>query len=94
MRFRALHDLLVVLADTTRNRVWQMVARRLRRLFRQEPLTAARTRLRRDPGRFVPHIDACLDALDQKRHADAAAALDRLIAVLANFQKPHGGTRR
>src|SRR2546429_3511674 len=46
-RFQALHDLLVVLADMTRNRVWQMVARRLRHLLRQEPLATARARPRR-----------------------------------------------
>jgi len=86
-RFEALHELLVVIADTTRNRVWQMVARRLRRLFRQEPLAAARMRLRRDPGRFVAPIDACIDALERKRPADAAAALDRLIAVLGELDR-------
>ena len=83
-RFQALHDLLVVLADLTRNRVWQMVARRLRNLLRQPPLATARARLRRDPARFVPRIDACLDALDRKRPAEAATALQRLIAVLGD----------
>ena len=83
-RFHALHDLLVVLADMTRNRVWQMVARRLRNLLRQEPLASARARLRRDPARFVPRIDACLDALDRRRPAEAATALQRLIAVLGD----------
>ena len=83
-RFQALHDLLVVLADMTRNRVWQMVARRLRNLLRQEPLATARARLRRDPARFVPRIDACLDALDRRRPAEAATALQRLIAVLGD----------
>jgi len=84
VRFEALHDLLVVLADMTHNRVWQMVARRLRNLLRQEPIAAARARLRRDPGRFVARIDACLDALDRKRPAEAATALQLLIAVLGD----------
>ena len=83
-RFEALHDLLVVLADATHNRVWQMVARRLRNLLRQAPVAAARARLRRDPGRFVSRIDACLDALDRKRPAEALTALQRLIAVLGD----------
>ena len=83
-RFEALHDLLVVLADMTHNRVWQMVARRLRHLLRQEPIAAARARLRRDPGRFVARIDACLDALDRKRPVEAVTALQRLIAVLGD----------
>jgi DNA-binding FadR family transcriptional regulator len=83
-RFTAVHELFVLLADMTRNRVWQMLARRLRALFRQEPLRVARERLRRDPGRFVPLIDACLAALDRKRTADAVAALQRLIRVVGD----------
>ena len=61
-----------------------MVARRLRNLLRQAPVAAARARLRRDPGRFVSRIDACLDALDRKRPAEALTALQRLIAVLGD----------
>ena len=83
-RYAALHDLLVVLADMTRNRVWQMLGRRLRALLQQPPLVAARERLRRDPGRFVPLIDACLAALDRKRTAGAVAALQRLIQLLGD----------
>jgi DNA-binding FadR family transcriptional regulator len=83
-RFTAVHELFVLLADMTRNRVWQMLARRLCALFRQEPLRVARERLRRDPGRFVPLIDACLAALDRKRTADAVAALQRLIRVVGD----------
>src|SRR6185436_84314 len=48
-RYTAVHELFVLLADMTRNRVWQLLARRLRALFRQEPMQAARERLRRDP---------------------------------------------
>jgi DNA-binding FadR family transcriptional regulator len=84
-RFAALHELFVVLADMTRNRVWQMLARRLRALFRQEPVRAARERLRRDPGRFVPLVDACLAALDAGRTAEAVAHLQQLIALLGDF---------
>jgi DNA-binding FadR family transcriptional regulator len=84
-RFAAIHELFVLLADMTRNRVWQMLARRLRALFRQEPVRAARARLRRDPGRFVPLIDACLAALDGGRKAEAVANLQQLIRLLGDF---------
>src|SRR5215475_8335957 len=72
-RYAAIHELFVLLADMTRNRVWQMLARRLRALFRQAPMRAARERLRRDPGRLVPLVDACLAALDAGRTTQAVA---------------------
>ena len=78
-RFGALRDILVVLADMTRNRVWQMLARRTRVLLASAPMCEARERLRRDPGRIVPLIDACLDALDAGRPDDAQAALGQLV---------------
>jgi DNA-binding FadR family transcriptional regulator len=78
-RFAALRDILVVLADMTRNRVWQMLARRTRVLLASAPMCEARERLRRDPGRIVPLIDACLDALDAGRPDDAQEALGRLV---------------
>ena len=78
-RFGALRDILVVLADMTRNRVWQMLARRTRVLLASAPMCEARERLRRDPGRIVPLIDACLDALDAGRPEDAQEALGRLV---------------
>lgn len=84
-RYAAIHDLFVLLADMTRNRVWQMLARWLRTLFRQPPLRAARERLRRDAGRFVPLIDDCLAALDRGRTADAITHLQRLIQILGDF---------
>jgi DNA-binding FadR family transcriptional regulator len=84
-RFAAIHELFVLLADMTRNRVWQILARRLRALFDQAPVRAARERLRRDPGRFVPLIDGCLAALAARRTADAVASLQQLIAVLGDF---------
>lgn len=84
-RYAAIHELFVLLADMTRNRVWQMLARRLRALFRQAPLRAARERLRRDPGRFVPLIDACLAALDARRTGEAVARLQQLIQLLGDF---------
>ncbi|HWP64938.1 MAG TPA: GntR family transcriptional regulator [Candidatus Limnocylindria bacterium] len=78
-RFGALRDILVVLADMTRNRVWQMLARRTRVLLASAPMCEARERLRRDPGRLVPLIDACLDALDAGKPDAAREALDRLV---------------
>jgi GntR family transcriptional repressor for pyruvate dehydrogenase complex len=83
-RFAAARDILVVLADMTRNRVWQMLARRARALLASPPLCEARTRLRRDPGRLVPIVDAGLAAIDAGRPDDALAALNRLIAVLGD----------
>jgi GntR family transcriptional regulator, transcriptional repressor for pyruvate dehydrogenase complex len=84
-RYAAIHELFVLLADMTRNRVWQMLARRLRALFRQAPVRAARERLRRDPGRLVPLVDACLAALDGGRTTQAIATLQELIQVLGDF---------
>jgi len=84
-RYAAIHELFVLLADMSRNRVWQVLARRLRALFRQEPMRDARDRLRRDPARFVPLIDRCLTALDARRTADAVASLQQLIQVLGDF---------
>lgn len=78
-RFGALRDILVVLADMTRNRVWQMLARRTRVLLASAPMCEARERLRRDPGRVVPLIDTCLAALEAGRPEDARDALDRLV---------------
>jgi GntR family transcriptional repressor for pyruvate dehydrogenase complex len=92
-RYAAIHELFVLLADMTRNRVWQVLARRLRALFRQPPLQAARERTRREPGRFVPLIDACLDALDRKRTAEAVAALQRLIQLLGDVSADVTGER-
>jgi DNA-binding FadR family transcriptional regulator len=84
-RYAAIRELFVLLADMTRNRVWQMLARRLRGLFGQEPVRAARARLRRDPGRFVPLVDACLAALDAGRKRDAVTSLQQLIQLLGDF---------
>jgi len=87
VRYRAIHDLLVVLADITRNRVWQMLGRRLRSLLQSSALSAARARLGRDPARFVTVIDKCLAALDRKRTADAIAHLQAVIAMLGDVRE-------
>ena len=85
-RYLALHDLLVVLADMTRNRVWQMLGRRLRALLQGEPLCAARERLRRDPSRFIPVIDSCLAALAARRTVAAVERLQQLIGMLGDVR--------
>ena len=83
-RFAAARDVIVVLSDMTANRVWRMLARRTRALLASEPLREARRRLRRDPGRLVPIIDASLAAIDAGRPDEALAALHRLINVVGD----------
>lgn len=83
-RFAAGRELLVHLADMTRNRVWQMVARRVAEFLAQRPLVEARHRLRRDPGRAVPVIDVCLAAIDAGRDDAAIAALQQLVWLLGD----------
>lgn len=85
-RFAAARETLVVLSDMTRNRVWQMLARRLRALLASEPLREARRRLDRNPDRLVPIIDASLAAIDQGRCEDALVALRDLISVVGDTQ--------
>jgi len=63
-RFAAGRAVVVLVADMTHNRVWRMLARRTRDLFRSTPFREARLRLRRDPGRLVPILDSALAALE------------------------------
>jgi GntR family transcriptional regulator, transcriptional repressor for pyruvate dehydrogenase complex len=83
-RFAAARDVLVVLADMTGNRVWQMLARRTRGLLASAPLREARQRLRRDPGRIVPLIDTCLTAIDTGHPENALRALRRFIVFIGD----------
>lgn len=83
-RFAALRDVIVLLADMTRNRIWQMLARRTRSLLESPPLRESRRRLKRDPSRFVPIIDACLKALDAGRPQHAIQELRRLITLVGD----------
>jgi len=92
-RFASSRDLIVLLSDMTRNRVWQMLARRLRALLASEPLRETRRRLRRDPGRIVPIIDTSLDAIDNGRPEDALAALRRLITLVGDASLQAGSQR-
>jgi len=79
-RFAAGRDVIVLLSDMSGNRVWQMLARRTRAFLASAPLRAARRRLRRDPGRVVPIIDACLAAVDAGHPQEAVAAARRLVS--------------
>jgi DNA-binding FadR family transcriptional regulator len=83
-RFAAGRDVLVLLSDMTRNRVWQMLARRARTLLASQPLQEARRRLRRDPGLLVGIIDSCLEAIDAGRPDVAMVELRRLIQLLGD----------
>jgi GntR family transcriptional repressor for pyruvate dehydrogenase complex len=85
-RFAAARDILVALADMTRNRVWQMLARRLRALLASEALRETRRRLGRDPDRLVPIIDASLAAIEHGRPEDALVALRNLISVVGDTE--------
>lgn len=94
-RFAALRDILVVLSDMTGNRVWQMLARRTRALLASEPMREARARLRRDPARLVPLIEASLAALEAGDAPAATHAFDTLIRVIgAETADPLGGAPR
>jgi GntR family transcriptional repressor for pyruvate dehydrogenase complex len=93
-RFAALRDILVAISDMTRNRVWQMLARRTRALLASEPLRETRARLRRDPGRLVETIDRCLAALDVGDRAEATRALQALIRVMGAEMEPLGAKGR
>jgi DNA-binding FadR family transcriptional regulator len=85
-RFASGRDVLVLLSDMAGNRVWQMLARRTRAFLASEPLRQTRRRLRRDPGRIVPIIDASLAAVDAGRPAEAIAALHRLISHVGDTE--------
>ena len=68
----------------TGNRVWQMLARRTHAFLQAEPLREARGRLRRDPGRLAPAMDACLAALEAGRTQDALDALEQIIRTVGD----------
>ena len=97
-RSRALRDVLVVLADMTRNRVWQMLARRTHAFLSAEPLREARGRLRPDPGRLLPAMDAAIAAMEAGRADDAVAALHDVIRTVGDttvsLARPRGTRSR
>jgi GntR family transcriptional repressor for pyruvate dehydrogenase complex len=86
-RAAALRDVVVLLSDMSRNRVWQMLARRLRAFLSSPPLRAARERLGSDPGVLVPIIDRCLAALRAGHKERAIAELQRLLSLLGRALK-------
>lgn len=81
-RFAAGRAIVVLVADMTHNRVWRMLARRTRDLFRSTPFREARLRLRRDPSRLVPVLDAALAALEAGEPDAALRAVQTLVADL------------
>ncbi len=81
-RFEAGRAVLVLISDMTGNRVWQMLARKVREFLRSDPMHQARHMLRRDPGAIVPIIDRCLAALDAAHPDDAITALRRFISAV------------
>lgn len=83
VRFAAARETLIVIADATGNRVWQIIARQVRALLESPPFVAARARLRRDPGRLAAALDACLDALGEGDRARAVDAAERIVRWLA-----------
>jgi len=85
-RFASGRDLLVLLSDLTENRVWQMLARRVRSFLASEPLRQTRRRLRRDPGAVVPVIDACLAAFEGGRPQEAVTALRETMRLLGDTE--------
>src|SRR5262245_58563343 len=80
-RYGAWRELIVLLGDMSANRVWRMLARRTRDFLASPPLAETRRRLRRDPGRIVPLIDAGLAALEAGRTADAVDAVQRILQL-------------
>jgi DNA-binding FadR family transcriptional regulator len=88
-RYASWRELIVLLADMSANRVWRMLARRTRDFLASPPLAEARRRLRRDPGRIVPVIDAGLAALEAGRTADAITAIQRILQLAGD---PHAAS--
>jgi len=85
-RYASWRELIVLLADMTGNRVWQMIARRTRDFLASPPLAETRRRLRRDPGNIVPLIDAGLAAIDAGRTAAAVDAIQRILHLAGETQ--------
>ena len=74
-RAAAGRELLVAIADMTGNRVWQMLARRLRTLLASEQLQETRRRIRKDHGRMAAFVGDCIEHHKAGRDEKALAAL-------------------
>jgi GntR family transcriptional repressor for pyruvate dehydrogenase complex len=83
-RFEAGRQVLVLVSEMSGNRVWQMLACKVRDFLRSEPMRQTRHALRRDPGQIVPIIDRCLAALEADRPEEAIAALRSFIAAVGD----------
>jgi GntR family transcriptional repressor for pyruvate dehydrogenase complex len=83
-RFAAGRQVLVVVSDMTGNRVWQMLARKVRDFFRSESIRQTRHAPRRDPGQSVPIIDRCVAALEAGDPEAAIAALRGFIRAVGD----------
>ncbi len=84
-RFAAGREVIVMLSDMTRNRVWQMLARQTRNLLASPPLREARREMDRDPGQVVPYIDRCFDAIAAGQPEAALAALHQFVDYLSDL---------
>ena len=81
-RAAAGRELLVAIADMTGNRVWRMLARRLRALLASDPLQEARRRVRKDHGRLAAFVSDSIRHHKAGRQEKALAALRRALEVL------------
>ena len=77
-------ELLVAIADMTGNRVWRMLARRLRALLASDPLQETRRRVRNDPGRLAAFVNDSIRHHKAGRQEKALAALRRALEVLGH----------
>jgi GntR family transcriptional repressor for pyruvate dehydrogenase complex len=75
-------ELLVTLSDMTGNRVWQMLARRLRALLSSGPLRETRRRIHKDLRRLAALVDDCIEHRTAGRDEAALAALRRAIEFI------------
>jgi GntR family transcriptional repressor for pyruvate dehydrogenase complex len=83
-RFEAGRQVFVLVSEMSGNRVWQMLAHRVRDFLRSEPMRQTRHALRRDPGQIVPTIDRCLAAMEAGHPEEALAALRSYIAAVGD----------
>jgi DNA-binding FadR family transcriptional regulator len=81
-RAAAARELLVAIADMTGNRVWQMLARRLRALLASGPLRETRRRIRKDWTQLSALVDDCIEHRAAGRSEQALVALRRAVEFL------------
>ena len=86
-------ELLVAIADMTGNRVWQMLARRLRTLLASEQLQETRRRIRRDHGRVAAFVGDCIEHHKAGRDEKALAALRHALDALGQGFNDHAQIR-